>query len=76
MSQEAVERFMGRLVTDAGFRCKAAESLEDACRNAGYLLTAAELLLLSTTDVQRFAELGDGISAGLRRAELNNFSQH
>jgi hypothetical protein len=67
MSQEAVERLLGRLITDERFRRLAAESLESACLREGYRLSPAELRLLSSLELQRIAELADLLDSGLCR---------
>ena len=43
MSQVAVERVLGRLITDARFRRQAADSFGAACLQEGYNLTTTEL---------------------------------
>ena len=68
MSQEVVEQILGRLITDTNFRRLAAESLEMACRQSGYLLTPTELQLLSRSKLNSIAELGAELDPGLRRA--------
>ena len=60
MSQEAIERILGRMITDERFRRLAIESLENTSIEEGYRLTPAELLLLSDDlKLQHIAELGD-----------------
>ena len=68
MSQEAVERLLGRLITDEQFRLQAQDLLGATCRQAGYLLSPEEMRLLASSDLKRFVELADQISPGLRRA--------
>ena len=68
MSQEVVERVLGRLITDTNFRRLTAESLEMACRQSGYLLTPTELQLLSRSKLNSIAELGAELDPGLCRA--------
>lgn len=68
MSQEAVERVLGRLITDGRFRRLAADSLELACRQEGYRLTSEELLLLSDFELGGIAELAGRLNPGLCRA--------
>jgi hypothetical protein len=68
MSQEAVEKLLGRMITDRQFRCLAVDSLEASSRMAGYSLSSAELLLLSgSLDLHHITELGDRLDPGLRR---------
>ncbi len=47
MSQEAVERLLGRLLTDDGFRKQAENSLEKLCWEGGYVLNPSELKAIS-----------------------------
>lgn len=68
MSQEAVERILGRMLTDGRFRAEIGKSPESASRRAGYVLTPCELRLLSALELQRFDELGGWLNPGLRRA--------
>jgi len=68
MSQEAVERVLGRLVTDERFRSQANDSLEAACLRDGYHLVPAELRLLSCLKMEDIAELAKQLNPGLCRA--------
>lgn len=68
MSQEAVERVLGRLLTDEGFRRSAKESLEVACMQQGYLLTTTELSLLSDLKLQALTDVAAQLNPGLCRA--------
>lgn len=72
MSQEAIERVLGRLITDEQFHRCAAESLELTCRQAGYLLTPSEIKLLSSLKLKHFSELSDELNPGLRRAGIKS----
>jgi len=67
MSQDAVERLLGRLMTDDRFRRIAEVSLDSACLQEGYRLTSVELSLLSTLDIKQVAELAAMIDPGLCR---------
>lgn len=67
MSQEAVERVLGRLLTDERFLTQAAVSLEKASLQEGYRLSQAELLLLSGLELQGFSELAHRFNPGLCR---------
>ena len=55
MSQFEVERLLGRLITDEGFRSRAARSLEHAVRKEGFSLSKEEMSLLYESD---FSQLG------------------
>ena len=68
MSQEAVERVLGRMLTDKNFRSLAGTSLESASWQNGFVLTPAELRLLSILEPQYVAELADRLDPCLCRA--------
>ena len=68
MSQEALERVLGRLITDAQFRRLATDSLEVACLQEGYSLLPAELHLLSCLELHPFTALASRLHPGLCRA--------
>jgi hypothetical protein len=69
MSQEAVERVLGRLITDERFRRLAADSLEAACRQEGYRLFPVELRLLSSLEQWHIKEFAGRLDPGLCRAD-------
>jgi len=68
MSQDSVERLLGRLLTDVSFRASAAQSLEKICRQEGYSLTEGELSLVRRIDTSIFKILADRLDSGLCRA--------
>jgi hypothetical protein len=68
MSQEAVERLLGRLITDERFRLGAAASLEAACVREGFRLSPAELRLLTALDLLQVAAFAGRMDPGLCRA--------
>lgn len=68
MSQEAVERVLGRMITDERFRRQATDALEVVCLQEGFCLTPAELRLLSELEPQLIAEFAGRLSPGLCRA--------
>lgn len=68
MSQEAVERLLGRLITDERFRTRAIDSLEAASLQEGYLLTKAEQRLLSGLKLHAITEVAAQLDPGLCRA--------
>jgi hypothetical protein len=67
MSQEAVERFWGRMLTDRRFRTQAGESLEPAIPREGLQLNPAELRLLSPLVLGYFDEIAGQVEPALRR---------
>jgi hypothetical protein len=74
MSQDAVERVLGRLITDERFRHKATDALEVVCMHEGYRLSPAELRLLSSLDLQCVTEFAGRLNPGLCRAGLGTVS--
>ena len=76
MSQEAVERVLGRLITDEGFRRLASYSLEAASLQEGYRLSPVELRLLSCLELQNIAELSGRLNPGLCRAGSTSKSNY
>lgn len=68
MSQEAVERVLGRLLTDEQFRRSMQESLELACVQQGYLLTQTEQQLLRGLKLKLINDVAVHLSPGLCRA--------
>lgn len=72
MSQEAVERVLGRLITDERFRCRATSSLESACKQEGYSLNPTELRLLSGLEMKSLAPISGQLNPGLCRVGPEN----
>ncbi len=68
MSQEAVERVLGRLITDERFRRAVSDSLEAACVQQGYSLSRTELRFLSELELKEIGALAARINPGLCRA--------
>jgi hypothetical protein len=68
MSQNEVERFLGRIITDADFRAHAEKCLEGACYSHGYALSAVELSFLSRLDFLSFQQLSETIDDSIRRS--------
>lgn len=67
MSQIEVEHFLGRIITDADFRAKAARSLPTACCDAGIVLSPQELQLLHHVDFSKFCQVADILDDSIRR---------
>lgn len=67
MSQVEVERFLGRLITDADFRTRVASSLESACYGEGIAISAEEFSILSNLDLQQFSQVAKNLDDSIRR---------
>jgi len=68
MSQDSVERLLGRLLTDTRFRADAAASLENVCRQEGYDLTEGELHLVARINTDAFESVAAHLNPSLCRA--------
>ena len=68
MSQEAVERLLGRMITDERFRHLAADSMATASLQEGFCLSPTELRLLSGIELKCITELAGRLNPGLCRA--------
>lgn len=69
MSQDAVERVLGRLITDERFRRAVGDSLEAACVREGYSLSSSELRFLSELGLKEISVVAARINPGLCRAD-------
>lgn len=67
MSQIEVERFLGRLITDANFRARAARSLEKAAIKEGITLSSGEMSLLAGFDCALFGQVAETLDNSIRR---------
>jgi len=67
MSQIEIERLLGRLITDANFRVRAAGSLEHAVRNEGFVLSKEEMSLLYDSDFSQFGQIAANLNDSIRR---------
>jgi hypothetical protein len=67
MSQIEIERLLGRLITDANFRVRAAKSLEQAVRKEGFVLSKEELTLLYGSDLSQFGQVAASLNDSIRR---------
>ncbi len=70
MSQDTVERVLGRLITDERFRRAVGDSLEAACVQQGYRLSRIELRFLSELELKQINALAASINPGLCRADI------
>ncbi len=67
MSQEAVEKVLGRLLTDDSFRGRAGKSLRTVCREEGFGLSEEELSLVGGVDLKQFAGIAENLDGGIKR---------
>ena len=67
MSQIEIERLLGRLITDADFRVRAARSLENAVRKEGFALSIEELSLLYDSDLSQVGLVAATLNDSIRR---------
>ena len=68
MSQDSVERLLGRLLTDARIRADIAAAPESVCRREGYDLTPYELRLVAEINIKSFEPVALGLSPSICRA--------
>ena len=67
MTQESVEKVLGRLLTDDIFRNRAKESLIEACLEEGYLLSAEESRMVGRLDLLKIDSVACSLDSGLKR---------
>jgi hypothetical protein len=67
MSQEAVEQFLGRLLTDDSFRKRAEHSVETACAEGGFILNSGELRSIHYEDIIRLKNVATHLDANVKR---------
>ena len=68
MSQNAVEQFIGRLVTDDAFRERVRHDVSTACYEQGFTLTADELSLVGRINLDALSQLAELVVDDLRRS--------
>ena len=67
MSQDAVEKVLGRMLTDDQFRRRASQDLVAVCREKGYLLDDEELALIGKFDVTSLSTAAEILDGGIKR---------
>ena len=67
MSQEAVEIFIGRIITDERFRKQAIKSVDQACSTVGLKVSSPEMGYLRQLDFALFGEVALTIDGAIRR---------
>lgn len=71
MTQQAVERVLGKLITDEAFRDRFFETPGAACWEAGLALSAIELEALGRLSRDELVRFGDGIDERICRPCLD-----
>lgn len=67
MSQDHVERVLGRMLTDDLFRHRVSLGPAEACREEGYLLSDEEMQLVGKIDVSRLSSVATSLDGGIKR---------
>jgi hypothetical protein len=71
MSQEAVEKLLGRLLTDDDLRQRAATAdLSIICKEEGYQLSSDEIRLIGAEDFIRLAMVSSWMNCGIKRKTM------
>lgn len=71
MTQQAVERALGKLLTDENFRDRFFTNPETASREAGFTLSAIEFDALSRLSHEALARFGEGLDKRISRPSLD-----
>ena len=71
MTQQAVERVLGKLLTDENFRERFFASPELACWEAGFALSPVELEALSRVSSEALTQLGEALDKRISRPSLD-----
>jgi len=67
MSQIGVERFLGRILTDANFRARAMSSIENTCCCEGIVLSNKEMSFLCKIDFLQFNLIAEHLDDSIKR---------
>ena len=67
MTQESVEKVLGRMLTDDIFRSRARESLNRACMEEGYLLSDEESRMVERLDLLKIDLVAGSLDSGIKR---------
>ena len=71
MTQQAVERALGKLLTDENFRERFFASPELACWEAGFALSTVELEALSRVSSEALTQLSEALDTRISRPSLD-----
>ncbi|MFZ4859713.1 MAG: Os1348 family NHLP clan protein [Desulfuromonadaceae bacterium] len=72
MSQDFVEKVIGRMLTDDNFRTRACIDLPLVCQKEGYVLNPDEIRMVLQTDFGRLSAAAEALDGGIRRFGLKN----
>ena len=72
MSQEGVERLIGRLFTDERFRTMSNDQLEVICREAGYVLSKEEFRMVSQLDFASLSSIAETLDGCIKRCTIGS----
>lgn len=71
MTQDSVERALGKLVTDEAFRARFFAAPAEACRDAGLSLSPVELEALQRLSHEELARFAEDVDARISRPCLD-----
>ena len=74
MSQEDVERLIGRLFTDKEFRALANTQLERLCFEEGYRLSREEFAMIGQLDLAGLSAAAEDLNGGIKRCAVGSRS--
>lgn len=67
MSQQDIECFIGRLLTDDQFRQRAVEDFRQLCFDEGFRFTDEEAAILLSMELNLFAQWSEALDPRIRR---------
>ena len=75
MSQEDVEKLIGRLFTDKEFRALANTQLERLCFEEGYRLSTEEFTMIGQLDLAGLSAAAEDLDGGIKRSAARSGSE-
>jgi hypothetical protein len=72
MTQESVEKLLGRILTDDTFRYRVGKCLYTTCLEEGYLLSDEELRLVGRLDLMQLGSITGSLDSGIKRFTVRN----